>query len=143
MVVYFFLNKLRLFIFKCNVLFSVWLGENKLKNLHVTVENIPNTNYNENAKFCAKNIIDKVLVPYHPLIMKCSNRSAGRYLLIHLKGNPDTEHLMHIVNIYVYGQNSTLNEITGKYFQFLIINAIINDQTRWMNNVFLVNRNSL
>lgn len=96
------------------------------RNLYITIENVPNTNYDKNGKFCGKNLISNPMIPYRTMIAKCVNQYAGRYILFHIKRFPDRSAAFYVINLYAYGKKSTFNEITGLFFFLFRIQNIIN-----------------
>ena len=53
------------------------------KNLYVTIENIPHTDYRPNANFCYENKTDILYLNYFAIVIPCTKIYSGRFLLLH------------------------------------------------------------
>lgn len=85
----------------------------RLQNLFITIENIPNTNYLENSKFCLKGKNDILYIPYYTIIMWCRSIYSGQFILIHQKKDDARKYLLQFYEMYIYGTATNLQEKYG------------------------------
>lgn len=78
--------------------------------MYVAVENIPNSYYLTNAKFCYKNKNEIFYINYFAINFWCKEQHSGRYLLIF----QDRKKFLIFMELYVFGRKLLEEEKTGK-----------------------------
>lgn len=74
------------------------------ENIYVTIENLPNTDFNEYANFCFENKTDITYYQSVTVILWCKKVYNGRYLLYQQKSTPNKGNVIYLRNIYIYGK---------------------------------------
>lgn len=86
------------------------------RNLYVTIENIPNTDFLPTAKFCYKDKNDIENLAYFAIVIKCTKIYSGRFLLLHHYRKPEDLAHLHINELYIFGKETSLFDKEGIYF---------------------------
>lgn len=89
---------------------------NTNKNIHITISNIPQTDFDENGNFCVKNIASIFHLSRLTMIFWCQKIQTGRYLLYHQKYTPDAENIIQLAEILIYLKQAQTDFLKGDFF---------------------------
>lgn len=81
-----------------------------MKNINVAVENVPDTFYLSNAKFCSKDNNQILYISSYSLPIWCVEKHSGRYILIQ---QDHVNSILAIAELYIFGRKSSIENILG------------------------------